>query len=161
MVGGGAAAAGGVAGATPARVAAAVAAATLLAGLAAWMLAARPAEITPAERAAQRALFTAQTGVRPVHVALTGGGGLIDLRYQVVDAEKATAAHDPARPPSLVDEASGKPVDQSWMGHSHTRAFHAGTSYFELLINARGRLERGSEVTLVFGDARLEHLRVE
>jgi hypothetical protein len=140
---------------------AAVAAVALLAGLAAWMLATRPAATTPAERAAARALFTAQTGVRPVHVALTGGGGLIDLRYQVVDAEKATAAHDPKRPPSLIDEASGKPVDQTWMGHSHAHAFRAGTSYFELLINPRGRLERGSEVTLVFGDVRLEHLRVE
>ena len=143
-----------------ARVMATIAAVTLLAGLAAWMLATRPAGTTAAERAADGALFTEQTGVRPVHVALTGGGGLVDVRYQVVDAEKATAAHDPKRPPSLIDEASGKPVDQTWMGHSHAQAFHSGTSYFELLINSRGRLERGSEVTLVFGDARLEHLRV-
>ena len=160
MASGGLATGSAVSGSPQARIAA-VAAVTLLAGLAAWMLATRPATTTPAERAAERALFVERTGVRPVHVALTGGGGLIDLRYQVVDAEKATAAHDPKRPPSLIDEASGKPVDQTWMGHSHARAFHAGTSYFELLINPRGRLEHGSEVTLVFGDARLEHLRVE
>jgi hypothetical protein len=161
MVSTGVAAGGGLSGATPARVTAAIAAVALLAGLSAWMLATRPAGTTAAERAADRALFAAQTGVRPVHIALTGGGGLVDLRYQVVDAEKAAAAHDPKRPPSLIDEASGEPVDQSWMGHSHARAFRTGTSYFELLINPRGRLEHGSEVTLVIGDARLEHLRVE
>jgi hypothetical protein len=140
--------------------AAAIAAAVAFAGLAAWMLVARPSGTTAAEQAAQQAVFVEKTGVRPVHVAVTGGGGLIDLRYQVVDAEKATAAHDPKRPPSLVDEASGKPINQTWMGHSHTRAFHAGTSYFELLINSRGRLERGSRVTLVFGAVRLEHVQV-
>jgi hypothetical protein len=141
--------------------AAAIAAAVAFAGLAAWMLVARPSGTTAAEQAAKQAVFVEKTGVRPVHVAVTGGGGLIDLRYQVVDAEKATAAHDPKRPPSLIDEASGKPISQTWMGHSHTRAFHAGTSYFELLINSRGRLERGSRVTLVFGAVRLEHVRVE
>ena len=141
--------------------AAAIAAAVAFAGLAAWMLVARPSGTTAAEQAAEQAVFVEKTGVRPVHVAVTGGGGLIDLRYQVVDAEKATAAHDPKRPPSLIDEASGKPINQTWMGHSHTRAFHAGTSYFELLINSRGRLEHGSRVTLVMGDARLEHVRVE
>jgi hypothetical protein len=140
--------------------AAAIAAAVAFAGLAAWMLVARPSGTTAAEQAARQAVFVEKTGVRPVHVAVTGGGGLIDLRYQVVDAEKATAAHDPKRPPSLVDEASGKPINQTWMGHSHTRAFHAGTSYFELLINSRGRLERGSRVTLVFGAVRLEHVQV-
>jgi hypothetical protein len=136
-------------------------AAGLLAVLAAWMLAARPTGTTAAERAAERAVFVERTGVRPVHIALTGGGGLVDLRYQVVDAEKATAAHDPKRPPALIDESSGKPVDQTWMGHSHSSDFRAGTSYFELLINPRGRLERGSKVTLVMGEVRLEHLRVE
>jgi hypothetical protein len=141
--------------------AAAITAAVLFAGLAAWMLVARPSGMTAAQRAAAQAAFVERTGVRPVHVALTGAGGLIDLRYQVVDAEKATAAHDPKRPPSLVDEASGKPINQTWMGHAHTSKFHAGSSYFELLINSRGRLERGSRVTLVMGDARLEHLRVE
>jgi hypothetical protein len=143
-----------------ARVAA-IAAAVLFAGLAAWMLVARPSGTTAAQRAGEQAAFVEKTGVRPVHVAVTGAGGLVDLRYQVVDAEKATAAHDPKRPPSLVDEASGKPINQTWMGHSHASNFHAGSSYFELLINSRGRLERGSRVTLVFGAARLEHLRVE
>jgi hypothetical protein len=156
----GAAARPAIAGTMPVR-AAAIAAAALLVALAAWMLAARPGGTTAAERAAERAVFVEKTGVRPVHIALTGGGGLVDLRYQVVDAEKATAAHDPKRPPALIDEASGKPVDQEWMGHAHSSDFRAGTSYFELLINPRGRLEQGSEVTLVFGEARLEHLRVE
>jgi hypothetical protein len=139
----------------------ALAAAVVFAGLAAWILVARPSGPTPAQLAAERARFVEKTGVRPVHVALTGGGGLIDLRYQVVDVDKALTAHDPARPPSLVDEASDSRIDQPWMGHAHARGFHAGTSYFELLINAGGRLERGDRVTLVMGDARLGHLRVE
>jgi hypothetical protein len=156
----GAAAGGAITDAGPARVVAIVAVA-LLAGLAGWMLATRDAGPTAAELAAARAAFVEATGIRPVHVAVTGGGGLVDLRYQVVDAEKATAAHDPKRPPSLIDEASGERVDQTWMGHSHSRRFRTGTSYFELLINPHRRLTHGSEVTLVVGGARLEHLPVE
>src|SRR5262245_464958 len=34
-------------------------------------------------------------GVRLTRVAVTGGGGLLDLRFQVLDPEKAAAIHDP------------------------------------------------------------------
>ena len=45
-----------------------------------------------------------RSGVRVVRVAATGGGGLLDLRYQVVDPGKAAAIHDAETPPALVDE---------------------------------------------------------
>jgi hypothetical protein len=143
------------------RRAGAAAAAFLLAGLAVWMLATRPPAVTAEERAAERAAFVAVTAVRPVRVALTGGGGLLDLRYQVVDADKAAAAHDPKRSPALLAEGSGRRFDQPWMGHSHSGDFRAGGVYFSLLVNPGGRLEAGSEVTLEMAGARYPGLRVQ
>lgn len=143
------------------RRAGAVVAALVLGGLGAWMLATRPPAVTAEERAAARAAFVASTGVRPVRVAVTGGGGLLDVRYQVVDADKAAAAHDPERPPALVAEESGARFDQPWMGHAHSGDFRTGGVYFSLLVNPGGRLEAGSEVTLEMAGARFAGLRVE
>jgi hypothetical protein len=147
--------------AASARAVAAALAVALLAGLAAWMLATRPPATTAEERAAQRAAFVAATGVRPIRVALTGGGGLIDLRYQVVDADKALAVHDPKRPPALIEDGSTARIDRPWMGHGHSGAFRTGGVYFILLINSRGQLERGANVTLDMAGERLAGLKVQ
>ena len=50
-------------------------------------------------------------GVKIVYVAVTGDGGLIDFRFQVIDPEKANAIHDENNPPTLVDEATGLVVN--------------------------------------------------
>lgn len=147
--------------AAPAPAILAALAAALLAGLAVWMLATRPPGVTAEQRAAQRAAFVAATGVRPIRVALTGGGGLVDLRYQVVDPDKALAAHDPKRPPALIDGGSATRVDRPWMGHGHSGNFRAGGVYFVLLINPGGRLERGSTVALDMAGNRLDGLKVQ
>ena len=44
------------------------------------------------------------SGVRLIRVAVTGGGGLLDLRYQVVDPSKAVAVHEANTPPAIIDE---------------------------------------------------------
>ena len=100
-----------------------------------------------------------KSGVRVAYVAVTGAGGLVDLRYQVVDADKAAAVH--VRPPELVDEETGVVVNQPLMSHQHKGVFHAGQTYY-LIFNSPGNLvQRGSRVTVVLGDARLPHVRVE
>src|SRR6476660_4205419 len=44
-----------------------------------------------------------RSGVKITQVAVTGDGGLVDLRFTVVDANKAAALHDPALLPAVVD----------------------------------------------------------
>ncbi len=144
-----------------ARAAGAGAVLVLAAALAVWMLAARPAGGGESARQAERAAFEERTGVRPVHVAVTGGGGLIDLRYQVVDPDKAAALHDPERPPGIVDSATGKLLDVPLMQHGHTGSMRAGGTYYTLLLNLGGRVHQGEEVAIAMGDSRLEHVRVK
>lgn len=105
--------------------------------------------------------FSAKTGVRLVRVALTAGGGMLDLRYQTVDPDKAVVVHDDDNPPTLVDEASGQAVSIPWMDHSGSREMKAAITSSQLLMNPGGVLQRGSYVTVIIGDSRLEHVVVQ
>jgi hypothetical protein len=101
-----------------------------------------------------------RVGVRLQTVATTAGGGLIDLRFQVIDPSKAAAVHDDATPPTMVDEATGLIVNQLLMGHSHTGAFAAGQAYYLVFENPGNLVHQGSKVTVLLGDAQLEHVVV-
>jgi hypothetical protein len=99
-----------------------------------------------------------RSGVRVIRVAVTGDGGLVDLRYQVVDAAKAQTVHD--LPPLLIDEGTGGVVMRPWMGHAHMNAPKQGIAYFVLFENSGDLLRSGSTVTVQLGDARIQHIRV-
>lgn len=105
--------------------------------------------------------FSAETGVRLVRVALTAGGGMLDLRYQTVDPDKAIVVHDDDNPPTLVDEATGQAVSIPWMDHSSAREMKAAITSSQLLMNPGGVLHRGSLITVIIGDSRLEHVVVQ
>jgi predicted MPP superfamily phosphohydrolase len=108
--------------------------------------------------AVSQGAFQDQTGIRVLRVAVTGGGGLVDLRYQVLDPLKAEVVH--VRPPKLIDERSGQTIDALFMGHSHGGQAKAGYAYPLLFINEQGLLRRGGEVSVVIGGSRLEHIAV-
>ena len=112
-------------------------------------------------REASQAAFEEKTGVRVVRVAVTAGGGMIDLRYQVIDPDKALIVHDKENPPAIVDEATGQAINRPWMDHSRVRELHAAVTYPLLLMNAGGVIKRGSTVTVVMGEARLENVVVQ
>jgi hypothetical protein len=99
-----------------------------------------------------------RSGVRVVRVAVTGDGGLVDLRYKVVDADKAQAVHD--LPPLLIDEGTGGVVMRPWMGHTHMNAPKLGITYFVLFENTGTLIRPGAHVTVQLGDARLAHVQV-
>jgi hypothetical protein len=111
----------------------------------------------PAVGAAQLA---DRSGVKITQVAVTGEGGLVDLRYQVVDPELANALHDPSTPPAVVDESSGLVVHDLLMSHSHTDPFKAGVTYYLIFNNPGNWVHRGSDVTVLLGDAQVEHVAV-
>jgi hypothetical protein len=98
-------------------------------------------------------------GIRIVHVAVSGAGGLLDLRYQVVDADKAAAVH--ASLPEMVDERSGAVVDQLLMGHQHKGTLRAGQTYYLIFENPGNLVQRGGRVTVALAGARVRHVRVE
>jgi len=102
-----------------------------------------------------------RSGVKITQVAVTGGGGLVDLRFQVVDPEKATGLHDPATPPAVVDENSGLVVHELLMGHSHTDPFKVGVTYYLVFDNPGNWVHRGGKVAVLLGNAQVEHVVVQ
>ena len=101
------------------------------------------------------------SGVQIVYVAITGGGGLIDLRYQVIDPDKANAVHDENYPPTLVDEATGLVVNSLLMGHSHTGTFNAGQTYYMIFENPGNIVQSGNKVSVLLGNAEVDHVVVK
>ena len=101
-----------------------------------------------------------RSGVRIQHVAVSGGGGLVDLRFQVVDPDKAATVHDLATPAAVVDESTGLVVNQLLMGHSHTAPFKPGVTYYLVFENPGNLVHRGSDVSVLLGNAQVEHVVV-
>jgi hypothetical protein len=101
-----------------------------------------------------------RSGVKITQVAMTGGGGLVDLRYQVVDPDKAVALHDRRTPPALVDEETGLVVNQLFMDHSHQGPQQVGVKYYLVFNNPGNWVHRGSRVTVLLGDAEVQHVVV-
>jgi hypothetical protein len=99
-----------------------------------------------------------RVGVEITQVAVSGDGGLIDLRYRVIDPEAASALHDPATPPAVVDEHSGLVVHTLLMNHAHSGEFKAGVTYYLVFDNPGNWLQRGSSVSVLLGDAQVEHV---
>jgi hypothetical protein len=101
------------------------------------------------------------TGVAITQVAVTGAGGLVDLRFEVLDPALAGQIHDPSTPPAVIDERTGLVVHDLFMNHAHSGAFHAGETYYFIFINPRNWIHRGSKVTVLLGDTAVEHVVVQ
>jgi hypothetical protein len=101
-----------------------------------------------------------RSGVRVVRVAASGAGGLLDLRYQVVDPGVAAAVHEADSPPALVDERTGLVLGALFMGHMNHGRPKAGVTYYLVFVNPSDAVRRGDLVSVVLGRARLAHVRV-
>src|SRR5215831_4897748 len=102
-----------------------------------------------------------RSGVRLIRVAVTAGGGLLDLRYQVVDPSKAVAVHEARTPPAIIDERTGLVLNRLLMGHAHHGQLKPAVSYYLIFENTGNWVRRGSEVTVLLGDAQVEHVVVK
>lgn len=142
--------------------------AVLLAGGVLWLFAwsmsstaELPVPSDPMVEIAQAA-FTDVTGVRILRVFATAGGGMIDVRYQVIDPDKAIIIHDTQNPPQLMNEATGQLIDRPFHDHSSGTQLRAGGAYQEILVNEGGVIKPGDSVTIIIGgNARLEHVPVQ
>ena len=101
-----------------------------------------------------------RSGVKITQVAVTGDGGLVDLRFTVVDPNKAARLHDPAKPPAVVDQRTGLVVKDLLMSHAHTAPFKAGVTYYLVFNNPGNWVHRGDKVAVLLGDARVENVTV-
>ncbi|MFD3402038.1 hypothetical protein ACFWUU_15215 [Kribbella sp. NPDC058693] len=101
-----------------------------------------------------------RSGVRITQVAVTGGGGLLDLRFQVLDPNRANSLHDASTPPAVIDETSGLVVRDLLMSHAHTGKFTTGETYYLVFENPGNWIRRGSKVTVLLGQAQVEHVVV-
>jgi hypothetical protein len=101
-------------------------------------------------------------GMRLSRLTLIAAGGLVDLRYEVTDPQKASKVLDPEQPAYLLDEASGKAVTTAQfprLGNlrPQSKDLEGGRAYFMEFSNPGGFFESGDRVTLVLGSHRLEH----
>jgi hypothetical protein len=97
-------------------------------------------------------------GVRPTRLVTSGDGGFIDLRFVVIDADKAVAMmQDVNNLPVLRVEGSGK-VLNSVVAMSTRHDLAAGRTYFLLYRDDAGAIKRGTQVTILFHDgSKIEH----
>jgi hypothetical protein len=104
--------------------------------------------------------FQRASGVHIVRVAVSGAGGLVDLRFRVLDPDAAAGIHDAATPPQLVDERTNVLVNELLMGHAHHGRYKAAQTYYLIFNNPGNLVRRGSRVTVQLGAARVAHVLV-
>ena len=97
----------------------------------------------------------AQWGIRIEHIGVSADGGLIDFRFVVVDPDKAAPLLSVENRPRLFVEDSGAMVD-SLMHPPHSNEPAPGQSHFLLYNNTGGAIRRGTSVSVLLGDLRLE-----
>ncbi|WP_393174757.1 hypothetical protein [Nonomuraea marmarensis] len=101
-----------------------------------------------------------QYGVRFTMVGVTADHGLLDVRFIVLDPDRATdMLSDPARLPDVVVESKGKALPSPAL----TPMIHdpvAGRTYYVLYRNSGGVVRVGDTVTLAFDQASLRHVPV-
>jgi len=120
---------------------------------------ARASDVRSGTEAVSAQEFAAHTGITVTLLGVTGGGGMIEFRYQVVDPDKASLLlHDKDKTPILVAEGSGEVIGLVARPHAHKAELLLGGTYFFMLANTQNALRDGTKVTVIIGDVRLEHL---
>ena len=101
-----------------------------------------------------------QAGIQIAQVGLTAQGGMVDVRFKVLDAAKAKALlGNPANAPMLI--AGGQPPLHPPHHALKGARFAPGQVFYILYPNARGAVQPGVEVTVAMGDARLGPVKAQ
>ena len=105
--------------------------------------------------------FEEATGLRVTLIAVTAGGGMVDARIKVLDPEKASQllANPKNRPILIAEDGKTELSPPSEMDFDVD--LEAGKAYFTLYGNPNQVIKRGSFVTVVIGDYRLEPVLVQ
>ena len=100
-------------------------------------------------------------GLRVQLVAVTAAGGLVDLRLQIVDAEKAKAfLDDQTNFPALrVGDDVVLRTSEDAVAAAQDIQIENGKSIFIMFPNSGNTLKPGDPVNVVFGDLQLETIQ--
>jgi hypothetical protein len=111
------------------------------------------------------AAFESRFGVKLIAARLDARSALVDVRYRVLDTEKAAPLLARDAVFELRDGASGQALDVPQfpkVGALRAKGEPiAGRSYFVLFGNTRGLVRAGSEVRLKFGGLEARPLTVQ
>ena len=106
-------------------------------------------------------------GVRLERLQLSAAGYMLDMRYRVLDPDKAKALFERRVRPVLIDDATGLRVtvpDTPKLGQLRStgaRNVKVDRTYSMLFANPGKSIERGTRLTLLVGEARVDGLLVE
>lgn len=121
--------------------------------------AATAVKTTPLSEVAER------WGVEILSLRLTAAGNMIDLRYRIVDPDKAVFLVDRTIKAYLLDQESGRAVgvpNTAKVGPLRQTTKYgkppADRVFFMLFANPGRVIEPGSKMTLAVGDLRVENL---
>ena len=112
-----------------------------------------PAQIPPPSE------LESKYGIQIAQVGLAASGGLVDVRFRVLDPVKVKALLDnPANTPVLI--AGSKPPLQPPHQALRGARYAKGQVFYILYPNVRSAIQPGVEVTVAMGEARLGPLTV-
>jgi hypothetical protein len=116
--------------------------------------AASAAHVRPAPTIAEPTVIEIQNGIQLAQVGVAASGGLVDVRFRVLDAAKAKALlSNQANMPMLVagDRPPVMPPHHALRGARLSQ----GQLFYILYPNSRGLIQPGTEVSVAWGDVRL------
>jgi len=105
-------------------------------------------------------------GVEIISLRLTSANYMLNFKYKVLDPEKAAPLHDRKINPYLILERNNSrfsvPVTPKLGSiRSSPKFAQAGKNYFVFFGNPGGYVKTGDLVTIVIGNFRVEHIKVE
>lgn len=101
-------------------------------------------------------------GIQITGLRLAMGGAAVDLRYKVVDADKATGLMKLTDGPYVIDHTSGKTLAVPFQKENQTQQkLVSGKSYFALLPNEGAAVQPGHKVTVAIGSTLQSDLTIE
>ncbi len=107
-----------------------------------------------------QSVFAGETGVWIEHVALIGDGGLIEIRFRILDSDRSQIIHDLDNPPRIVAQ-DGFELRFQRHEHPHADANKLGITKNEQLVNLGNYFQAGDVVTVMIGNAALEGVPIQ
>jgi len=119
----------------------------------------------PTAQAAEAASIAEQWGIEITSIRLSANGHMIDYRYRVVDAQKATDLFKRQIKPYLIHQRTERVLavpETAKLGPlRNSNMPQEGRIYWMFFGNAGKLVKPGDAVTVVIGDFRAENLIVE
>ena len=115
--------------------------------------------VTHPPSAAPRSTLAERMGIEVSAVRLTAAGRAVDVRYKVLDPEKAARLADRNTRAFLIDQATGRRLALPGPPRRASAGKPAeGSSYFIMFASAGAPLKPGAKLALFIGDAREDDL---